>query len=456
MGKKAKQRKSPLTVLIEGFIGLIRFFKWAPARVWASVAVMGLGQLLYGQIVKGLFYLGCLGLTVWYFITRGLKDFIGFFTLGTKQEDLWLGIKGDNSMTMLILGIFSILILCFTIMLWITNIRDAAFTAREVEKGKKPRHILQTLAGMADEKFHVTALCLPLVTVLIFSILPILFMILIAFTDLGGNNVYPKLANWSFSAWKKLFSVGKLGSTFTKILSWNVLWAILTTAINFMGGLALALLLNKKNVRGSKIWRAFPILAYAIPGFISMLGFKFMFSQSGPINSMLSAAGRDTVFFLTNDSSAKWWARGIGLFVNAWISIPSIMLMASGLLTNINRDLYEASSLDGATPFQQFRKITLPFIVFSTTPVLIGQFVGNFNNFGIFFFMRSGVISNYGDYFLASDTDLLINWLYNLSVDNNYYSVGAAISLIIFLITSSLSLAVYVRSAAFKQEDTYQ
>ena len=48
------------------------------------------------------------------------------------------------------------------------------------------------------------------------------------------------------------------------------------------------------------------------------------------------------------------------------------------------------------------------------------------------------------------------NWLYNLSVDNNYYSVGAAISLVIFAITSTLSLAVYVRSAAYKQEDTYQ
>ena len=218
----------------------------------------------------------------------------------------------------------------------------------------------------------------------------------------------------------------------------------------------LALLLNKKNVRGSKIWRAFPILAYAIPGFISMLGFKFMFSQSGPINSLLAAAGKDTIFFLTNDASAKWWARGIGLFVNAWISVPSIMLMTTGILTNINHDLYEASSLDGATPFQQFRKITLPFVVFSTTPVLIGQFVGNFNNFGIFFFIRSGVISNYGDYFLASDTDLLINWLYNLSVDNNYYSVGAAISLMIFVITATLSLTVYIRSAAYKQEDTYQ
>jgi len=325
-----------------------------------------------------------------------------------------------------------------------------------VEQGKKPRKFRQTLSAMADEKFHVTSLSLPMVTVMILSVMPIVFMILIAFTNLGGDIVYPRLADWSLDAWQKLTSVGKLGSTFTKILSWNVSWAVSTTAINFIIGLSLALLLNKKNVRGSKFWRSFPILAYAIPGFISMLGYRFMFSQSGPINSMLVDAGRDSIFFLTNDASAKWWARGIGLFVNAWISTPTIMLMASGIISNISVDLYEASTLDGATAFQQFRKITLPFVIFATTPLLISQFVGNFNNFGIFFFMRSGVISNYGDYFLASDTDLLINWLYNLSVDNTYYSVGAAISLIIFAITSTLSLAVYVRSAAYKREDTYQ
>ena len=442
--------------LRQGVRSLRAFVRWAPVRVWLSAAVMGLGQLCYGQVIKGLLFLGLEALGLWYFLTRGLTDAAGFFTLGVQQEDLWLGIPGDNSMTMLILGIFALVLLALMGTRWVCHIRDAAFTAREVEKGRRPRNFLQTLHCLADDKFHVTALTLPLVTVTIFSLLPIAFMILIAFTNLGGDIVYPRLADWSFSAWEKLFGVGQLGGTFGKILSWNVLWAVLATAINFLGGLALALLFNKRNVRCSRFWRAFPILAYAIPGFISMLGFKFMFSQSGPINSMLVDAGRDSIFFLTNDESAKWWARGIGLFVNAWISMPSIMLMATGILTNINPDLYEASALDGATPFKQFRSITLPFVLFSTTPVLIGQFVGNFNNFGIFFFMRSGVISNYGDYFLASDTDLLINWLYNLSVDNNYYSVGAAISLVIFVITSTLSLMVYVRSAAYKQEDTYQ
>lgn len=433
-----------------------RFLRWTPWQVRLSMLVMGLGQLCYGQVVKGLFYLACFAVLLTYFITRGFGDLMGFFTLGTNEENLWLGIPGDNSLTMLILGLFAIFILIFAAVLYVTNVKDAVYTARQAERGIPIHKFRQTLETAADSKFHITALSLPMVGVAIFSVLPIVFMICIAFTDLGGDVVYPKLANWSLSAWGKILSLGKIGSTFGKILGWNILWAVTSTTLNFVLGLGMALLLNKKNVKGSKFWRAFPVLAYAIPGFISMLGFKFMFSQSGPINYYLDEAGLMRIFFLTNDASAKWWARGIGLFVNAWISTPSIMLMTTGTLSNINTDLYEAASLDGASPFQQFKSITLPFVIFSTTPVLISQFVGNFNNFGIFFFLRDGVISNYADYFLASDTDLLINWLYKLSVDNNYYSIGAAISLVIFLITAILSLSVYVRSAAYKQEDTYQ
>ncbi len=432
------------------------FLKWAPWQVKLSCLVMGLGQLCYGQILKGLFYLGAFAGLLYYYVARGFADFVGFFTLGTREENLWLGIPGDNSLTMLILGLFSIFILVFAVVLYITNVKDAIYTARQREKGLPIPKFRNTLATAADRKFHITALTFPMVGVAIFSILPIVFMICIAFTDLGGDVVYPKLASWSLSAWKKILSLGKIGGTFVKILGWNIVWAIASTLLNFVLGLGMALLLNKKNVKGSKFWRAFPILAYAVPGFISMLGFKFMFSQSGPINYYLDEAGLMRIFFLTNDASAKWWARGIGLFVSAWITTPSIMLMTTGILSNINTDLYEAAALDGASGFQQFKKITLPFVIFSTTPVLISQFVGNFNNFGIFFFLRSGVISNYADYFLSSDTDLLINWLYKLSVDNNYYSIGAAISLVIFLITAVLSLSVYVRSNAYKQEDTYR
>jgi arabinogalactan oligomer/maltooligosaccharide transport system permease protein len=130
------------------------------------------------------------------------------------------------------------------------------------------------------------------------------------------------------------------------------------------------------------------------------------------------------------------------------------MLLATGHLSNRDVSLYEAAKMDGAGRWKQFWKLTMPYMIFATTPVLLGQFIGNFNNFGIFYFLRGGLYMDW--YFLASDTDLLINWLYNLSIDNNYYSIGAAISLIIFLITSTISLIVYVKSPSYREEDTFQ
>ena len=231
-----------------------------------------------------------------------------------------------------------------------------------------------------------------------------------------------------------------------------MIWAIVSTVLNYFAGLGLALLLNKDCVKGKVIWRAFPILAYAIPGFITLLAFKFMFSYGGPINQLIKAAGETAIGFL--DLDAKWMARLIGILVNCWISVPSIMLLATGHLSNQDMSLYEAARIDGASRWDQFRKLTLPFMIFATTPVLLSQFIGNFNNFGIFYFLRGGLYLE--DYFLASDTDLLINWLYNLSIENNYYSTGAAISLIIFVITSAISLLVYVKSPSYREEDTFQ
>ena len=167
---------------------------------------------------------------------------------------------------------------------------------------------------------------------------------------------------------------------------------------------------------------------------------------------MITAGGGAAIGFL--DLDAKWTARLIGLLVNCWISTPSIMLLATGHLSNRDMSLYEAARIDGAGRMKQFQTLTMPFILFATMPVLIGQFVGNFNNFGIFYFLRGGLYID--GYFLASDTDLLINWLYNLSIDNNYYCIGAAISLIIFLITSVISLTVYIKSPSYREEDTFQ
>lgn len=422
-------------------------------QVKASMIVMGTGQLMYHQWVKGFLYLAVLIAAILYFILTGVSDMIGFFTLGTVEADPWLGTQGDDSVIMLLRGLFSFMVMIAVVLVYRSNVKDIVECDKKVHMGKELPAFGKAVSIFLDRKFYIVALALPVAGVLVFQVIPIVFMILIAFTNYGGDIVPPKLVDWiGIGNFTKILALSDIKNTFFKILGWNLIWAFASTFLNYFGGLGLALLLNKECVKGKKFWRAFPILAYAVPGFITLLAFKFMFSYGGPINYYITSAGGSAVGFLDIDAGIK--AKLIGLFVNAWISIPTSMLLATGILSNMNTDLYEAASIDGATKWKQFIKITLPFVIFSTTPVLITSFIGNFNNFGVFYFLRGGLYMD--GYFLASDTDLLINWLYNLSIDNNYYGIGAAVSLIIFIITSVISLTVYVRSSAYRKEDTFR
>lgn len=422
-------------------------------QVKASMIVMGTGQLMYHQWIKGFLYLAVLIAAILYFILTGVSDVIGFFTLGTVEADPWLGTLGDDSVIMLLRGLFSFLVMIAVVLVYRSNVKDIVECDKKVHMGKELPAFGKAVGIFLDRKIYIVALALPVAGVLVFQVIPIVFMILIAFTNYGGDIVPPKLVDWiGIGNFTKILALSDIKNTFFKILGWNLIWAVASTFLNYFGGLGLALLLNKECVKGKKFWRAFPILAYAVPGFITLLAFKFMFSYGGPINYYITSAGGNAVGFLDIDAGIK--AKLIGLFVNAWISIPTSMLLATGILSNMNTDLYEAASIDGATKWKQFVKITLPFVIFSTTPVLITSFIGNFNNFGVFYFLRGGLYMD--GYFLASDTDLLINWLYNLSIDNNYYGIGAAVSLIIFIITSVISLTVYVRSSAYRKEDTFR
>lgn len=427
--------------------------KHASVPVKASLIIMGSGQLMYRQWIKGLLYLSVFVGTCFYMVTEGIYDIAGFFTLGTQEADPWLGTKGDDSVIMLLRGLLAFIVIAAFLIVHISNVHDIFTCDKNVRMGRTFPKFSKAVSIFLDKKFYLAALAIPVAGVLVFNVLPILFMILISFTNYGGDIIPPKLVDWiGFDNFGKILALSEIKSTFFKILGWNFIWAVASTFLNYFGGLGLALLLNKQCVKGKSFWRAFPILAYAVPGFITLLAFKFMFSYGGPINYYITLHGGDAIGFLDIDAGIK--AKLIGLVVNAWISIPTSMLLATGILSNMNTDLYEAASIDGATKWKQFTKITLPFVIFSTTPTLITSFIGNFNNFGVFYFLRGGLYMD--GYFLASDTDLLINWLYNLSIDNNYYGIGAAVSLIIFIITSVFSLSIYVRSSAYKKEDTFR
>lgn len=251
------------------FAAMITKSSW---QVKLSAVLMGSGQILYGRIGKGMMFLAIQIAFIMYVIKRGITDFIGFFTLGTEKANTWSKVAGDNSVVMLLMGILAWIVLILFAIVHNINLKDAYQTQLDVENGKKKLSLVQEFKKLCDRKFYIASLTFPVIGVCVFSILPIVFMILIAFTNYGGDIVPPELVDWvGFDNFKKLISLKQFSSTFGHILLWNLVWAVVATFLNYFAGLGLALLINHDNVKCKAVWRFFPILAVAIPGFISLL-----------------------------------------------------------------------------------------------------------------------------------------------------------------------------------------
>ena len=122
---------------------------------------------------------------------------------------------------------------------------------------------------------------------------------------------------------------------------------------------------------------------------------------------------------------------------------------------NVPEGLYESASIDGAGPIRRFMSITLPYMVFVTAPATITTFVGNINNFNVIYLLTAGGPASL-DYYQAGKTDLLVTWLYKLTVDQHDYALASTIGIFIFMIVSVCSLTVYNRTGAVKKEDMFQ
>jgi len=146
------------------------------------------------------------------------------------------------------------------------------------------------------------------------------------------------------------------------------------------------------------------------------------------------------------------WARGSLLLVNVWLGFPYFMALISGVMTTIPQEQYEAAQIDGANTFQQFRKITLPFILASTAPQLLMSITFNFNNFNMIYFLTGGGPPN-PDFQMvgAGSTDILISWIFKLTLDQRMYNYASALSIFIFIIIASVSAWNLLRTRAFKE-----
>jgi arabinogalactan oligomer / maltooligosaccharide transport system permease protein len=419
--------------------------------------VMGLGQMYNRQIIKGLLLLAAGSLCV-YYLAGNLGDAIwGIVTLGDVPSQIIDGkmVQGDHSVFILVRSLITLIFFIIFLLAYAMNIRDAYNTGKERESGKKPNTFRQSLHFIMEHRFAQTFLGLPAIGILFFTVMPIIFMVLLSFTNYSAPNHIPpaKLIDWvGFETFRNLVSLKTWSQTFYGVLTWTLVWAVLSTVTTYFGGLLVALLVSQRDIRFKGLWRTLLIIPYAIPQLISLLVMRNMFNgQFGPVNQYLRYMGLGGLPWLTD----PFWAKVTVIVVNMWVGIPVSMLLILGVLTNIPKDMYEAAEVDGATGYQKFRIVTMPMVLFMTAPTLIAQFAGNINNFNAIFLLTNGNPVK-GDYQYAGATDLLVTWLYKLTLDQNKYNMASAVGIIIFIIIASISIFSYRQTRSFKEEDMIQ
>ena len=422
-----------------------------------SFLIMGWCNLVKKQFAKGIIFLGTEIAFFWWMVSKGIRSIKNFLTLGTEtqgwQFDDELGInllkKGDNSMILMIYGIAAIMTIILFLCLYWVNIKSAANLYILEREGKQAPSFREDLIDLLDKKFHVTLMGIPMAGVVLFTILPLVYMILLAFTSYDHDHLPPKhLFDWiGLANFGNIFT-GRMSETFLPLLGWTLIWAVFATATTFFFGIILALLINTKGVKGKKIFRTLFVLTMAMPQFVSLLLMQNLLHASGPVNALLMNIGliQNPLPFLTSGL----WAKVSVIFVNMWIGIPVTMLVSTGIIMNLPEEQIEAARIDGAGSIQIFRNITFPQIMFVMAPTLIQQFIGNINNFNVIYLLTGGGPFN-SSYYVAGETDLLVTWLYKLTVESADYNLAAAIGIVTFVLSAVFSLLAYTRTNSYNR-----
>ena len=449
------------TALGKNFKEIGTTFKDGDWKTRLSYVVFGFGPLMRGQIVKGITYLALEFLFFLYMIGFGWKYISKFSSLGNSSggynPDGTIS-YGDNSFFILLYGILVILAFIALLILWSMSLRDSYRCEKRLAVGKKLPTNKEDWHSLFDKNFAQTLLTLPVIGIFVFTVLPILFMICIAFTNYDKNHTPPSaLFTWvGLENFKKILDFGGtgLGPTFFRVLGWTLCWAFFATFLNYFLGMGVAILINRQGIKFKKLWRTILVMTIAVPQIVSLLYIGKLFAADGLINLFLMNHGiiDRAIPFWTNAN----YARVLIILINLWVGIPYMMLIATGLLMNIPADLYESARIDGANSFQMFRKITLPYMLFVTGPFLLTSFTGNLNNFNVIYLLSKGQPKSMSLSDGAGATDLLVTWLYTVTVTNNDYKIAAVIGIMVFIVTAVISLVVYGMLPSVKDEEGFQ
>ena len=257
------------------------------------------------------------------------------------------------------------------------------------------------------------------VGILLLYIWPIWWELRISFTNMSlrhfKNPEFIGLENYI-----KVFTEPVLKkTTFWQLLWQTFLWTFFCVVFHVLGGLVIALLLNRPmRLRG--LYRSIIILPWAIPQVVAVLAWRNEFHfEYGFLNQILRSAGMQPIPWMTDP---VWNFVGMCL-VNIWLGIPFMSVILLGGLQSISSEYYEAAEIDGARTWQQFRNVTLPLLRPVLTPAIILGTVWTFNTFNVPYFINQNELET---------SDILVTGLFRSAFEYNRYGFSAALAFVIF------------------------
>lgn len=434
----------------------------------ASACFMGLGQILYlKQYLRGALFALLEFIMLFFTVFQSgtltanfkgpiVKALIGLVTLGDPKPELKVKDR-DHSIFMLVTGLIILIIVILYFITYFFNIKDAKLSAERIVETQKFPNYVETRNHIQEVAFPYLGL-LPVVLLLaFFTLIPLLFSALVAFTNYSSPDHIPpnNLVDWvGLENFKTMFTASASNSWFSafgRVAAWTVIWAFASTITCYVVGMLFAVVLVDNRIKISKVYRTIFILPYAIPTMLSLFIWQNLLNGTfGPINRTLIELGLITnpIPWLSNPNMARITL----IIVNIWIGFPYSMILVTSNMTAIPSQLYEAAVIDGANKWQQFKTITLPLVLFQTMPLLIMQFAGNINNFGAVFFLTAGdpkvsdTITTQ-----AGATDLMISWIYKLTMNTpNMYNLASVLSILVFLVLIPFAVYNFTRTKSFK------
>jgi len=280
------------------------------------------------------------------------------------------------------------------------------------------------------------------VGLLLLYVYPLLWELNVSFTKMSLRNfVIPGFLGltgtkdifFGLQNYINVFTLPVLKETsFYQLFGQTVLWTVINVFFHVTGGIALALLMNRK-LRGRNFYRAMLILPWAIPSLISLQIWRTEYNQQfGAVNQLLGLAGIPAVPWLSDNV----WNFVAMIITNVWLGIPFMMVITLGGLQSISHEYYEAAEIDGASSRDSFRSITLPLLRPVLIPaILLGTFL-TFNNITVPFFINQNRLET---------SDILVTGLFRAAFEYNRYGFAAAFAFVIFVILLVFTI-LYVRT----------